>query len=676
MLAGAFLPSSVWLRPIGSAYVMLLQIVVYPYVICSLIHGLGRLDQATSGRFIRRAAPFFVLSWVLTFATLWALHWGLPVARVVTLDFTAANSSDVETFLRLLIPANVFVDLGSNYVPAVVIFSLLFGFAIQGHPKKESLLRLMEVIKGASVTIWNWCVQLSPLAIFSMLASTVASVSAADLERLALYMLLFLLGAGIMTFWTLPWLLSSFLPVAPGRLLREIRSALVIAAVTTLSVAALPLLSQAMRKLCDELDLQDEKRDELLETALAISYPLGQLGNFFVYLFLLFGASYYHDPLNSFQASALPPLCLLSCIGSPSSTVNAVEFLRQWLGFPDGAGALYVQTMVVTRYGQVLVSVCAFALLTLGPVFAYYGRLVWRPGRALLACLVPLLVAGVAAVGLGELDNRLRSHRALPWMDRYLRPEQENVRVQILLSQPKAGSSTSFDTARHTKVLRVGYSPTVIPFCYWNDNHRLVGFDVSMAYRLASDLGVSLEFVPLQWDRLHQELESNLYDVAMSGVYVTPGRLRDLGVTPPYYHNPWAVIVPSDRAAGFTTIDKLQGQPVTVFRDQVMLDFVREMIPGSAARVVESYEALPAEANPSPALWTFQQAGAFAAAHPGFSAVRPQGLGEPVLFAYMTRKDSPLLPFLSYWLQQIELQGFTAQEKAYWLDGRPRNLRP
>ena len=36
------------LKPIGSAYVMMLQAVVYPYIICSLVHGLGRLSPAKS----------------------------------------------------------------------------------------------------------------------------------------------------------------------------------------------------------------------------------------------------------------------------------------------------------------------------------------------------------------------------------------------------------------------------------------------------------------------------------------------------------------------------------------------------------------------------------------------------------------------------------------------------
>jgi len=36
-------------RPIGFAYVMLLEAAVYPHLICSLLHGLGSLEPAKAG---------------------------------------------------------------------------------------------------------------------------------------------------------------------------------------------------------------------------------------------------------------------------------------------------------------------------------------------------------------------------------------------------------------------------------------------------------------------------------------------------------------------------------------------------------------------------------------------------------------------------------------------------
>ena len=38
------------LKPLGSAYAMMLQVVVYPYLLCSLLWGLGRLQPAMARR--------------------------------------------------------------------------------------------------------------------------------------------------------------------------------------------------------------------------------------------------------------------------------------------------------------------------------------------------------------------------------------------------------------------------------------------------------------------------------------------------------------------------------------------------------------------------------------------------------------------------------------------------
>ena len=675
---GAGLPEfAARLSPVGSAYVMALQMVVYPYVVCSLVHGLGRLDRATSKRFFLKAGPFFLLAWGLTLATIAALRLGLPSARVVTLDFTAGPTTTTEGFLKLLIPSNVFADLSSNTVPAVVTFALLFGFAIQSHPKKESLLSLLEVIKSASVIIWNWCVQLSPLAIFAMLASTVGSVSSEQLDQMALYSALFTLGAFAMCFWSLPWVISCFIPLRSARLVKGMRDALVIAAVTTLSVAALPLLGQLLRDLCSELGLEDERRDEILETALAVAYPLGQLGNLFVYLFLLFAAAYYHQPVEGAQATLLPLITLISTVGSPSSTVNAVDFLSGWLSFPEGSPALYVQTMVITRYGQVLVSVMSFAFLTLCPVMAFYGRLRFDARRLVAALLLPLAVVGGLATGLGKLDREMRGQRPPRWMALTLDPDLvSGLHVTVLrpgqVKQEPKRKDSSLARVRREGVLRVGYSATVIPFCYWNQRGDLVGYDVMMAYQLAHDLGVNLELVPFEWNSMMSDLEARRFDVAMSGVYVTPDRLRSLGVSTPYYHSPWALIVPTEQAASLTSRDKLGDSPVTVFQDQVMIDLARDTFPYSPRVVVESYESLVNEPDPAPAIWTLDQASAFASVHRRFTAVRPQGMGDPALFAYMTPAHSELQTFLEYWMQQKDLEGFSEQERGYWLQGRPR----
>ena len=97
---------------------------------------------------------------------------------------------------------------------------------------------------------------------------------------------------------------------------------------------------------------------------MAVSYPLAQLGNFFIWLFILFAAFYYRIPIPIGDQFALPLVSLLSGFGSPTSSVDAVAFLAGWLDLPSEATNLYVGMMTITRYGQVVVSVMGFAFVT------------------------------------------------------------------------------------------------------------------------------------------------------------------------------------------------------------------------------------------------------------------------------------------------------------------------
>src|SRR6516162_8906309 len=96
----------------------------------------------------------------------------------------------------------------------------------------------------------------------------------------------------------LPGIVSALAPVGARELLREIRAGLTIAAVTTLSVAALPFVTEATRRLAERCGVKEAERDDVIRTNLSVAYPLGQIGNFFVYFFLLFSAYYYKAPIE------------------------------------------------------------------------------------------------------------------------------------------------------------------------------------------------------------------------------------------------------------------------------------------------------------------------------------------------------------------------------------------
>ncbi|MEH6546501.1 MAG: cation:dicarboxylase symporter family transporter, partial [Sneathiella sp.] len=134
------------LKPIGSTYVKLMQIVVFPYIICSLLHALGSLAPTTALRLFRCSWFIYLSLWAVTLLTIFILSLAITQAPTPSyLNATIVQNKDA--LLDLLIPVNPFFDLVNNNIPAIVIFSIIYGIAIQRIEKKETFLDVLNLIK-------------------------------------------------------------------------------------------------------------------------------------------------------------------------------------------------------------------------------------------------------------------------------------------------------------------------------------------------------------------------------------------------------------------------------------------------------------------------------------------------------------------------------------------------
>src|SRR5215813_1778078 len=263
------------LSPVGFIYVGLLQAAVYPYLICSLLHGLGSLEPGKAWRLFKKGWIFYVAAWLLTLGCLAALAQALPPVAPAVIGVTPREPQSITKLLGLLVPTDLFTALSQNYVPAVVIFCIFYGVALQTVKDKASLLSILDTVRLASLRFWNWIVRLAPIGVFALFAVTAGTTAPADLVNMSFYLVLFLIGTLIVAFWVLPALVAALAPVAHREVIAELRAALAIAVVTTLSVAALPFVVEATRKLADRCGISDPGREDIIRTNLSVAYPLG-----------------------------------------------------------------------------------------------------------------------------------------------------------------------------------------------------------------------------------------------------------------------------------------------------------------------------------------------------------------------------------------------------------------
>jgi polar amino acid transport system substrate-binding protein len=78
-------------------------------------------------------------------------------------------------------------------------------------------------------------------------------------------------------------------------------------------------------------------------------------------------------------------------------------------------------------------------------------------------------------------------------------------------------------TIRTRGTLRVGVVANE-PFVMRDAKGELTGFSIDLGRQLAADMGVDVEFVPTSWSQVVPDLIGRQFDVAATGLWITPAR--------------------------------------------------------------------------------------------------------------------------------------------------------
>ena len=95
------------------------------------------------------------------------------------------------------------------------------------------------------------------------------------------------------------------------------------------------------------------------------------------------------------------------------------------------------------------------------------------------------------------------------------------------------------------------------PMDYKDSNGNWVGFDADMANEFAKKLGVEAKFVEIEWDNKALELDSGNIDCVWNGMTLTDEVKSAMDCSNPYCNNAQIVIVPSDKADQYQTVESL-----------------------------------------------------------------------------------------------------------------------
>ncbi|NLB53197.1 MAG: amino acid ABC transporter substrate-binding protein [Syntrophomonadaceae bacterium] len=90
----------------------------------------------------------------------------------------------------------------------------------------------------------------------------------------------------------------------------------------------------------------------------------------------------------------------------------------------------------------------------------------------------------------------------------------------------------------------VGLDDAFPPMGYREEGtNEIIGFDIDLAKEVASRLGVEVEFQPVIWDTIIEELNGGNIDVIWNGLTITPERQEKIIFSDPYLDNAQIVVV-------------------------------------------------------------------------------------------------------------------------------------
>ena len=133
--------------------------------------------------------------------------------------------------------------------------------------------------------------------------------------------------------------------------------------------------------------------------------------------------------------------------------------------------------------------------------------------------------------------------------------------------------------------LTVATSPDFAPYEFYHINAdgtpELSGFDVALAKRIAEDLGLEVQFVPMDFDGILMELQSGNVDLGISGFSPSPERADTFDFSDLYYKGGQSFVIRKadhDKYKDYAAFDKL---PVGAQNGSIQMDLAKENTPNA-----------------------------------------------------------------------------------------------
>jgi Na+/H+-dicarboxylate symporter len=665
----------------GEAYIRLLQMTVLPYILVSLVGGLGRLNADIAKRIGLTGGALILLIWGITEVSNLFLAMTYPDWTTASL-FSTSLLEAAKPFdpLTLYVPSNPFYSMANAVVPAVVVFSILLGVALISVHDKDTLLSSLGSLSDALMRIASFVGRLAPLGIFAISAAAAGTLQLEEISRLQVYLWAYLGAWTVITFWTLPAIVAWSTPLTYRQVLRESRVPMVTAFATGTVLVVLPMIAERCKKLLAEHDLECPDTDSVIDVMVPTAYSFPSAGTLLGLGFIMFSGWYVGSPLSVADFASYVGVGAFVAFGSMAV---AIPFMLDFFSLPADLFQLYLLGSVVTARFATALAAMHGIVISLLVAFAIMGQL--RKKTLVQIVAVSIVIAGAVSTGLGLL---------LTYVIPFEYSGQDDLVAKTLISDPVAvrkignlselpaadPSRSRLNVIRQRGTLRVAYMADRLPYAYRNKDGNAVGYDLDLAQKLAADLGVSLEIARLDWPQIVTALEQGRLDLAIGGITITPDRALEVAFSDSYSDHTVGFVLPDHMRDKFTTLESVQSLPglrIAIPGDRYYSGVIGKYFPNATLEHVDSPRPFfKGELGDAVLIYSVEAGSAWTLLYPEFGVAIPTGLSIKAPTALAAPPgDQKYIAYLNIWLELSEKSGFMDQLYDYWILGEEHQAK-
>jgi len=200
---GYYYPETgVAMKPFGDGFIKLIKMIITPVIFCTVVTGIAGMDDMKKvGRVGAKALLYFevvsTLALAIGLAVITFLHPGVgfnaDVTKIDTKALTAITTqakahSNVD-FLMNIIPSSVVDAFAKGDILQVLLFALMFGFALSAMGEKgKPVYRFIDKTSHAFFGVVGIIMKVAPIGAFGAMAFTIGKFGVGSLSKLGQFM--------------------------------------------------------------------------------------------------------------------------------------------------------------------------------------------------------------------------------------------------------------------------------------------------------------------------------------------------------------------------------------------------------------------------------------------------------------------------------------------------------